>query len=76
MMPTPGFLRDAPASASGFPVSRTACCCSTPHRHNSLPVALALVAPFSDIGVDLYVADGSMIQPSTASGTAAEVKSP
>ena len=76
MTPTPVFLRDVPASASGFPVPRATCCSSMPYHQNSPPLTPVRVAPFPDIDVDQRVADGLMLQASAISGAAAEVKSP
>jgi hypothetical protein len=45
------------------------------YRESSLILALAPVVPLPGIGVDLRVANGSMLESSAISGTAAEVKS-
>ena len=68
--------RHTTASARAFPAPRAAGCCSMPYRQNSPPLARVIVEPMTDIGVDLYVADGSMRQSSAISGTAAGVQSP
>ena len=76
MTPTPVFLRDVPASASGFPVPRAACCCLTLYHQTSLPLTPVRGASFPDIDVDQRVADGLTVQSSAISGAAAEAKSP
>jgi hypothetical protein len=70
------FLRDVSASASGFPVPRAACCCSTPYHQNSLLLAPVREALFPDIDVDQRAADGLTFQSSAISGAMAEVKFP
>ncbi len=72
----PMFLCDASASASGFPVPRAACCCSTPYHQNVLPLAPVRGALFPDIDVNHRTADGLTVQSSAISGAAAAVKSP
>ena len=72
----PVFLRDMPASASGFPVPRAAYCCLMPDRQNSLPLAPVRVALFPNIDVDQRVDDGLTIESADTSDTTAEVKSP
>ena len=72
----PMFLRDVPASVSGFPVPRVGCCCSAPYHQNSLSPEPVRMAAFPDIDVDQRAADGLMVQSSAISGAAAEVKSP
>ena len=70
------LLRDASASASGVPVPRAGCCCSTPYHQNLLPLAPVRGALFPDIDVNQRTADGLTVQSSAISGAAAEVKSP
>ena len=70
------FLRDAPASASGFPVPRAARCCLTLYHQTSLPLVPVRGASFPDIDVDQRPADRLMVQSSAISGTAAEIKYP
>ncbi len=76
MMPDPRFLRDEPASASGFPVPRADCCCSTLYHQNSRPLASVRWESFPGIDVDQRTADGLTVQSSAISGAVAEVKSP
>ena len=70
------FLRDAPASASGFPVPRADCCCSTPYHHTLSLLVAVRGALFPDIDVNHHTADALTIQSSAISGAAAEVKYP
>ena len=72
----PMFLREVPVSASGVPVPRTDCCCSTPYHQNSPPLVPVRAVPFPDIDVNHRTADGLSVQSSAISGAAAEVKSP
>ncbi len=76
MIPNRLFLREVPASASGFPVPRADCCCSTPYHQNSLSLEPVRVAAFPDIRVVQRTTDGLMVQSSAISGAVAEVKSP
>ena len=76
MTTTPVFLRDAPASASWFPVPRADCCCSTPYHPASLPLVDVRGALFPDIDVNHRTADGLMVQSPAIQGAAAEVKYP
>jgi len=72
----PMFLREVPVSASGVPVPRADCCCSTPYHQNSLPLELVRLVLFPKIDVDQRTADSLTVQSSAISGAAAEVKSP
>lgn len=72
----PMFLREVPASASGFPVPRADCCCSTLYRQNSLPLVPVRSVLFPDIDVNHRTADGLTVKSSAISGAAAKVKSP
>ena len=76
MMPSSIFIRYLPASASGVPVPRAACCCSTPYRQNSLSQALVLAPRITAVGVDLCAVGSSMLQSSAIPGKPAEVKFP
>ena len=70
------FLREVPVSATGFPVPRADCCCSTPHHQILLPLEPVRTVLFPDIDVNHCTADGLTVQSSAISGAAAEVKSP
>jgi len=76
MIPNRVFLRDVPASVSGFPVPRVGCCCSAPYHQNSLSLEPVRVAAFPDIGVVQRTADGLTVQSSAILGAVAKVKSP
>ncbi len=72
----PMFLREVPVSASGFPVPRTDCCCSTPYHRDLFPLAPVRGALFPDIDVNHRTADGLTVQSFAISGAAVEVKPP
>ena len=72
----PRFLREVPASDSGFAVPRADCCCSTPYHQNSLSPEPVRVAAFPDISIVQRTVDGLVIQSSAIIGAMAEVKSP
>lgn len=76
MMRSLQFSHHTTTSAPGFPAPEAAGCCSMLYRPHSPPAARVIVAPMTAVGADLCVADASMRQSSTISGTAAEVKSP
>ena len=72
----PMFLREVQASASGFPVPRADCCCSTPYHQNLLSLAPVRGALFPVIDVNHRTTDGLAVQSSAISGAAVEIKPP
>lgn len=62
MMPGRQFSHHTTISAPAFPTPGAAGCCLVPYCQNSAPLAGGFVAPVPAVGVDLCVADASMLK--------------